>query len=337
MRWWLNTDHKAFAVDNAVVKGMDFSALPPELWMVQWQDGKGEIENQIDKDTNDNGLRENFIDVVPYAPYFQDFLRLVPYLTLPQAKKVQIDLIRQIFESKRQAPFHYPIAAGDYWWDATDETLFSSTIPAIQNATNSINQVIAALNAAIAHINSNLVGIINQNAGYGNTLVAQVNSNVVAPTVAGFNTTNGQWSYFDATVTFINDSMFGTYGITGTTTVNGALRGPDPVGLAGDVPKLAWWAGTNPYQPVNVAPGTFNNATAVPYVDVPPVSVANAQWIPIGATTPVTVTPAEQAGIMNGIAARTNALSVKKNIKIGEVNVMTTLDDVINYDVTTGW
>jgi hypothetical protein len=40
---------------------------------------------------------------------------------------------------------------------------------------------------------------------------------------------------------------------------------------------------------------------------------------------------------MSGIAARTNDLNLKRNTKIGEVNALTTVDDVIAYDVTTGW
>jgi hypothetical protein len=359
VRWWLNTDHKAFSVDNAVVKGLDFSDLDPLIWMVQWTDGKGEIEKQIDPDTNDNGLRENFIDIAPYAGYFQQFLELCPFLTLPQAKKVQIDLIRQIFESKRQAPFHYPVAAGDYWWDATDETLFSSMIPAIQNATSSLNTVIAALNSVVAHYNSNFVGIINQNAGYDNTLVAQINSAIVSNINAGMvpqigaivdahnNTVNTDNSYGNTLVAYIN-GIVGEFGTPET--ISGGLQRLPIVGTEGSgAPGISVtiahsglsWA--NPYYAsyvggvTGVGPGTYNSASPAPYTPISPVSVANAQWIPIGATAPVTVTPAEQAGIMNGITARTNALNVKKNIKIGEVNVMTIIQDVIDYDVTTGW
>lgn len=359
MRWWLNTDHKAFSVDNASVKGMDFSTLDPAIWMVQWQDGRGEIEHQVDQDTNDNGLRENFIDVTPYAPFFQQFLAKCPRLTLTQAKKVQIDLIRQLFESKRQAPFHYPVAAGDYWWDATDETLMSSTVAAIQNATASLNQVITALNSVVAHYNSNFVGIINQNASYSNTLVAQINSAIVnainstmVPQInaiadAHNNTLNTDNSYGNSLISYIN-GILGGFGAPET--ISGGLQrlpitGTEGSGAPGITVAIAptglGW--NNPYTAsyvggvTGVGPGTFNNASAAPYTPIPAVSAANAQWIPIGATAPVNVTPTEQAGILNGITARTNALNVKKNIKIGEVNAMTIIQDVIDYDVTTGW
>ena len=47
MRWWLQTDPPCvMSVDNASVRGMDFSELiivDPDLWMVHWTEGKGEI------------------------------------------------------------------------------------------------------------------------------------------------------------------------------------------------------------------------------------------------------------------------------------------------------
>jgi hypothetical protein len=170
VRWFLATDHKVFSVDNAIASDMDYSDLDPTIWMVQWTDGKGEIEKQIDKNTNDNGLRETFIDVIPYVPYFQQFLERVKFLKLPQAKKVQIDLIHQIFDSKRQAPFHYPVAAGDYWWDATDATLFSSTAAGLQNTIATLNTLIDKVNALAASINSG-----------DSSLIAQINARIVAP------------------------------------------------------------------------------------------------------------------------------------------------------------
>ena len=188
MRWWLNTDHGRFSVDNAVVNGMDFSDLDPDIWMVQWTEGKGEIERQVDADTNDNGLRETFIDVVPYAPYFQDFLDRLPLLTLPQAQKVQTDLIKQIFDSKRQAPFHYPIAAGDFWWDATDETLTSSTAAGLQNATATLNALIDKVNGLAAAVNANIVAGVNARVvAPGNSVIVQANA-AYAVIVNGANT-----------------------------------------------------------------------------------------------------------------------------------------------------
>ena len=177
MRWWVNTDHGRMCVDNAVVSGLDFSDLSPDIWMVQWADGKGEIERQVDKDTNDNGLRETFVDIIPYCGYFQQFLALCPLLTITQAKKVQIDLIDEVYNSKRQEPFCYEVAAGDYCWPANDESLFSSTAAGLQNATASLNLLIDKVNGLVAQINANIVASTNSGiVGPGNSVITQANA-----------------------------------------------------------------------------------------------------------------------------------------------------------------
>lgn len=384
MRWWLTTDApRVFSVDNAAVKGMDFSALEPDIWMVQWTEGKGEIERQDDDGNNLNGLREPFIDITPYAPFFQQFLRLIKAkaLLLPQAKKVQTDLIREIYESKRQLPFHYPVAAGDYWWDATDETLFSSTASGLQNTIAKLNTVIDKLNGLVPGINSvdaNLAATANSadsaiisginaqfgtiNAGIsaiGNVLVAQVNSaiaeinsSIVTPHNNAIDSVD---AYGNALVSYINVSMLGSLGVPGAISINMGLYvapgqpGPPP-GIPGPIAHstMSWDNPNSATAITSIAPGVFNDVSAitpgapvsggpVPWTNITHVPVANASWIPVGATAPVNVTPAEQAAIMSGIAARTTDLNAKKNTKLGQVAALTTIDAVIDYDVTTGW
>ena len=396
MRWWLQTNPPyLMSVDNATVKGMDYSALlatEPDLWMAQWTDGKGEIERlEIDENNeaqNLNGLREPFIDVIPYAPLFQQFLRLVVGLLLPQAKKVQVDLIRQIFESKRQAPFHHPITAGDYYWDATDETLFSSIVPGLQNSIATINNIATQLNALVPAINGKLGALIGQiNAGIvapGDSLRAECNNLIVAINTviaAGVNNladeinanivtdvnTNivggvngnivGTGNYV---ITHINEAMLGDSigAFSGPNVINNKLQRiqvgftSEPVyaahGLQGSIAKIdvsfsgigGIGAGVNHINGIVmnfVSDFTPCDVAGLTWTPLAPVPTSNVQWIPIGATAPVTVTPAEQAAILNGIAARTNDLSVKKNAKIAAVNSKTNIDDVINYDVTVGW
>jgi hypothetical protein len=118
MRWWLQTYPRGlFAVDNASVGGMDFAALPEGLWMVQWTEGRGEIEyfDPVAK-ANLSGLRESFEDVTPYCSFFQQFMRLLPGLTLPQAKKIQIELVEAIYEYRRELP----IEVDGRTWPADD-------------------------------------------------------------------------------------------------------------------------------------------------------------------------------------------------------------------------
>jgi len=373
MRWWLHTDPPSImSIENASVKGMDFSTLDPDIWMVQWIDGKGEIERQVDKDTNDNGLRETFIDVIPYAPFFQQFLTLCPRLTLPQAKKVDIDLIRQIYESKRQAPFHYPVAAGDYWWDAADDNMLSSSAASLQNTIATLNNVISELNRIVAGFNANDGQIVTKantannqignglNAAVvslnssGNGLAVQVNNNVVTYCNTAFDQINAWFTTVDArgnsTVSYINATLvvnMNSYLMMHETPISGSSFNLASPGLptpltASDVafPDIG-----QPYRAQSVvaafaaaeATWTAISVTPVSWTPLTNVPVSSTMWIPLGGTEPVPVTPAEAAAIMAGIAARSNDLNIKKNIKIGEVNAMTEIQDVIDYDVTTGW
>jgi hypothetical protein len=168
MRWWLNTDNKAFSVDNAFVPGgMDFSSLPRDLWMVHWIDGKGEIEYQDPDGVNPNGvpgvnlngLREKFYDVTPYVPFFQQFLELLPDVTLDQAQRVQVDLIKLLFESKRQLPLSQTVSGTSYWWPADDSS-------------------ITAMNCAVTpKLIGSLFTLEGTSGGSQTSLVAQLNAN----------------------------------------------------------------------------------------------------------------------------------------------------------------
>ncbi|MBO0716536.1 MAG: hypothetical protein J2P55_04270, partial [Rhizobiales bacterium] len=42
--FWMVTSAGAMCVDNANVTGMNFSSLPPNVAMIQWREGRGEIE-----------------------------------------------------------------------------------------------------------------------------------------------------------------------------------------------------------------------------------------------------------------------------------------------------
>jgi hypothetical protein len=363
MRWWLQTDPpRIMSVDNASVKGMDFSSLlvtHPDLWMVHWTDGMGEIERQdVDNDANLNGLREGFFDVTPYAPLFQQFLSKVPGLLLNQAKKIQIDLIKQLFESKRQLPFHYVVSAGDYWWDATDETLYASTSAGLQNAIASINSIAVRLNSVVPALNANDAAIVaDANAyvvGPGNNFINQVNAWVVAPTNNGFDTIAAMFgaddanvNQFNALVTYVNNTVLGTLLGDGTLNPNDinnrlvSYGGAPMIGLSTGIAHSGQgmsYVGSNPYRLTAINQAFSVHApAAVPWTALPNVTTSNVQWIPIGGSAPVNVTPAEQTAIMNGIAARTNALNVVRNAKIAEVNALTIVDAVINYDVLAGW
>jgi len=350
---------------------MDFSELiivDPDLWMVHWTEGKGEIERQVvidgtgDGDRNLNGLREDFYDVTPYVPLFQQFLERMQAknLLLDQAKKVQIDLIKQLFESKRQLPYHHTIAAGDYWWDATDSSLYSSTAGGLQSTNVKVNELASKLNSLVTLVNQYVVDGVNTGiVPVGNATISQVNSVVVN----GVNTTvvNGLNSIFSAlageinngityngnlTIGFINNTINAKLDASiarinfniGETTYYVAAPGLAPAETMPDVPYTFGLVSTYSLSYINsITPGTFAQVTYVPWTPVGGVVPANAQWIPIGSTVPVNVTPDEQTAILTGIADRTNELFIIKNQKIGEVNALTTVAEVIAYDVLADW
>jgi hypothetical protein len=376
VRWWIQTNPPyLMSVDNAVVKEMDYSdllAAEPDLWMAQWAEGKGEIERLKIEDDNSvsnlNGLRETFIDVTPYAPFFDQFLEKITLLTLPQAKKVKVDLINVIFEGKRQAPFHYPIAAGDYWWDASDTTMGASTNAALQNTIAKVNELVSRLNdlvntvlnvTMISQINTNIAGGVNSvvtqyNAGVvnvGNSLRNSINASVVTPTNAGFNDLNTYTTLIaQQLLEYIRTTLLGTFS-GGGNTVNSKLRQTTfeaqgiavaAPGLAGDIAGPPFNFSSNGNRCASLGEG-FSGATAIsgltalPWTNLTNVQASSQQWIPIGATAPVNVTQPEQQAIMSGITARTNDLNVKRNNKIIAVNALTTIPAVIAYDVTAGW
>lgn len=346
------------SVDNASVKDMDFSELiidEPDLWMVQWQEGKGEIERQVvidgsgDGDLNLNGLRETFIDIIPYCPLFQQFLTKMKdkALLLPQAKKVQNDLITEVFNSKRQEPYYYKVASGNYgYWDASDANLFASTVPALQNAIAKVNEIISRLNAqfpALQAIDDNLsardnsvCAIVNANVvNPGDVLTAQVNANVVTPGEQIRAEINGNIvNYMNSNASTVSAACASSPILEdgGTST---AVAKPGLGSALLQSPGLyqfAFAAVNADFLTCSIAPLATVGWTAMSNV-----TQTNVSWIPIGQSTPVTVTPAESAAILNGIAARTNALQAKKATKQAQVNALTTVDAVIAYDVTTGW
>lgn len=385
MQWWIVTPNNAMAVDNQLCMGMDLSSIPSDIFMVQWREGKGEIERGDGTNGTPsplyegigNGLREIFIDVTPYAPLFQQFLTRVPNLTLPQAKKIQIDLIGVIFDSKRQAPFHYTVAAGDYYWDASDANMFSSLVPTVQNIIAKANETSTKLNSAFPAVNSNIVeagntlaDVANETVAAGDDdIVAGVNANVVAPSSTLVSAINSGASDPGAAltaavnadiVTPLNNiiSELNTMLLTDegrVTQMNTELTAAQIAGGSGGLRTALAYLGSIVTAPTYVSaafaevgnylsniarrttPSIGHYFTDIPWTPIAALTGSNTAWIPVGGTVPVNVTAAEQAAIMQGVAARTNDLLVKKNTKIGEVNALTTIPAVIAYDVTTGW
>jgi hypothetical protein len=301
---------KAMAVDNQLCNDLDLSVIDPSVFMVEWRDsGTGEIE------VIGNGLRSNFIDITPFAQIFQQFLGKVPNLQLGQAKKVQNDLIAQIGSAKQQAPFHYPVAAGDYYWDPSNPTGNASLTSVTQNLVTKTNEISSKLNSAMPALdNSDAV------------IVAGINSNIGTP--------------HNQMLIEINTSIVPSI-TTSVTALSNATQSQNVVdynGLNVPVAQPGMSGGAPAINALTSASGASSiTRAAVPWTSVSGVASPNIDWVPVGSSTSVAVTPAEAAAIIQGIAARSNDLTGKQNIKVGQVNSLTTIAAVIAYDVTTGW
>jgi hypothetical protein len=300
-------------VDNAAVIGMDYSGLPANVYIVEWKEDHGEIEYN----DREPGLRENFIDIIPYAPYFQDFLSKLASPTLAQAKKMQIDIISLIYVSKRQLPFHYVVSAGSYDWDATDGETAAMSLQVIPKFYD-------VLGSLISQINANDQNIISQ----ANGMRSGVNSLI---TIVNLNHTAG-----DDSVAHINNVVLGAWSFGGSdNTINQKLRtGSDGFaapGLSTDIGHI-----TVSYSNYTGSIAALTNPTAVA---LPSgwTSGTGITWTPIGEEDPVDLSVLEMMGILSGIAARQQDALAVKTQKISEVNALATVAEVIAYDVTDGW
>ena len=186
--WMVNNPDANYpmGVDNSNVTGMNYSALDPTISIIRWENGVGNIEYN-----DGTRLRQNFIDVTPYAPFFQQFMALLVGITLTQAQKIQTDLIDVLYDGKRQMPYHQVVAAGDFMWEATDPTVAAMScevLPTIigyntgtsdSTPVGKINALIDQINAWIVNPGNTLVNQINSELSAGNVLVTNINSQVV--------------------------------------------------------------------------------------------------------------------------------------------------------------
>jgi|SRR5215510_13908812 len=302
------------SVDNDSVQNLDLTALASTIWMLQWRDGHGEIERE-----GTNGLRENFFDIIPYCPFFQQFLTKMPNLTLVQAKKVQTDLIAEIYRSKRQAPYAYTVAAGALTWEADDESTAAMSLTAVP----AVYDMISGTGT------STLVGLINNRLA---ALATNVNNNFTSliSQIGARSVTKG-----NDLITFLNTKVIGDISVAAET-INRQLLHNETIGGAAP--------GISPSVYMDHATVTFDALPALPSVAVTPIPPGGAvpttnaiPWMPLGATSPVNLTMAEMIGLMSGIATRRKTLQTTRNSKTAAVNALTTVAAVIAYDVTTGW
>lgn len=285
------------SVDNAAVVGMTFVGLPSNIYIAQWREGRGEVEYS----DQPAGLRTSFADVVPYVPAVEEFMTRMPDMTLAQAKKIKIDLIRTIYDSKRQLPYAYAIDATPYTWGATDGEVAAMSLQVIpvifdgiSGGDTSIGALVASINTMIASINAVFTVALSNDAA----IINHLNNTVLG-------------TYTDGVPNNINNRLTssapGTVPVSGLT-LTGITHASQPSTLAtvGDISAPSAWSQTIP-------------------------------WTPIELTASINLTIVQMVGIMSGIAGRQQTLSWLCTGKIDAVNALTTVAQVISYNVASGW
>ena len=303
--WWLVAPAQTMGVDNANASPIDVSLLPTTTRMVQWREGRGEIEP-----TTGPPLRTTFTDPTPYASFFQQFMTLLTPsgLTLAQAQKVQNDLVDCIYDSKRQLPFSFNVASGPGTeiWSARDEDVLAmcnEVVPQLAGGGSSgFGQITTQVNGVVTQINSGIVTPGNTHVTVTNTVKSSLDSSIV-PTLSA-------------------NLQRGSVSVTVGTAGSGTVTPVATPGLASALP------GTG----AAVAP-TMSAISGISGVS----GAANIPWSPISATAPLLLTIAEMTGLMSGIASRRQTLLNTRYTKRAAINALSTVAAVIAYDVTSGW
>jgi hypothetical protein len=160
--FWMVVGQQSMGVDNASVNAMDFSSLPSNVAMIQWREGRGEIEY-----TTGPALHTLFTDVTPYCALFQQFMTLLSGLTMAQAQQIQIELCYLLYNNKRQTPINYTVSSGNYNWSSSDPDVagMSAAIIASNGPLSWSVQIIDQVNAMIGQLNETMMSAGNFQVG----------------------------------------------------------------------------------------------------------------------------------------------------------------------------
>lgn len=311
-------------IDNQVVQLTDTTGLPNLVSIVEYRHGKGEIERYY----NGARMRENFVDVTPFVPLFRQYMTLLPDITVAQAKTVQCNLMDVLFDSKRQMPFAQTVAAvggTSRTFSAVDEAIIAMTVTFVPllgkivtaYADSLFAQANNRLTSIVSQANTQLTSIVSQANTQLTSILNQLNNNII-----GIRLYDYGW-----------EGEIGepeSIWHPGTQTINNLLQhnvviayhgGEAFPGLNSDLPHVT-------YATLAFTALTFTaltpNVTAIPIT-------------PTDSATPLNLSVLETITLLNGIATRRQNLHTIRVNKQSAVNALTTLPDVINYDVTAGW
>ena len=308
MRFNINRPLNCTWVDDVPNTSVNTSGLPANVLRVKWLDKEGYIYY------TGSTLNTKITDPSPYQVHINNWMTAsipgtpeAPPLTLTEAKQIKIYFIETLFETKRQAPYAYAIAAGAYSWEATDGT-------------------VANMSAMMMPVIYNLIGGLAEGGGENaNSLINQINNRLAILTTNVNSNFSSVVSKINAFVTYINNTVLGTGAAPADMDkVNYALFAP-PAGINALIPHTTTMA--------NVP------SAAVPPIDPAGVTPTGAtvQWTPIGQASPVNLTVTEMSSLMGGIAARRTSLLTTKINKTNAVNALDQHRAVIAYDATAGW
>jgi hypothetical protein len=358
LRFNFNRDRNYGFVDDVGID-VDCSALPSDTASVKWTGEEGYSRPY------NTSLNIPLTDPSPYQPFINGWMTArsaqpVPP-TLAEAKTIKIELITSIFDAKRQAPFHYVVAAGDFMWEATDSAcagMSLATLPSLLGALTGTSDgtVVGKINALADQINAKIVAP-------GNAFENQVNQWIVNVCNANFSSGNSAFSNINGTFGTLNTDMtnlsffvshwdtdiLGLVG-DGKNTMNNKLQSTAGIGSPPNVAAPGFSAqvspsgitvagiSTNPYNFTYTCTAVYyptfvsvSHASATPDPSLPPI-----QWTPIGHAA-VNLTATEMAGLSGGISTRRVNLHNTRVSKTNDVNALTTIAAVIAYDATAGW
>lgn len=344
MRFYINPGDGIISVDGYQIQPVTVSGLASNISYVQWDETSlGLIVYKDQAPTF-----QSFSDPSPYQSNInawmssaaglaltlaQQAMVSTPLLAVAQAQMVKIDLTNAIYDFKRQSAIQFAVSSGDagynagvvaaspggvYNWDCSDESLNAMTMAmssAILSGTSSAvnTSLVNAINTALSTVTTRANGSLT-------ALLSNVNSAFVAFT----NVLNSAMQLIFGTVTaafpYLISSIDNALATSSTTLASNADIGPS-----------GWSIG-----PGN-AGSTGTNFTAPTLIGSPWSLVSSVQWIPIGQTSPVTLSGTEFSSLVAAVVARRASLNQAKQTALASIAATSSVAQVIAFDATAGW
>ena len=324
---------------------MGCGSLGAAVKYVRWDDTIG-----VSYPSSGSTVGAFFTDPSPYQALIDTWMTTEAALSLAQAQAIKSDLVAAIFNYKRTEPIAYNIAAGNFSWDCSDESLNAMTMAMVSaqnsgmvSATNSAlstiaGQINSAFSTGFTSVNNAIVALVNEiNAAFSS--VASATTTVINSVIGNINSAlstltgdvNSEQSGF---VSEIN-AMVGPN--TGATigTINYAIANPSAVNQISAPSSYS-----SPTVPTTTegAAGISDESATAPAITGTSINGADAlgnmQWTPIGRTNPVTLTGTEFAGLVASIVIRRASLITSKATMLASIAAASSVTNVAAFDAT---